>query len=288
MVAGSTPDIVYALDDNSNLHYINPETRSIEKEFSLSGINNPVTMEFSSFEDKLYILSEDSEIFVWDTVNDQISNIIPFLTEGFYIDPYDIEVSSKLGYIYVSSSGGITLIDINDEKVSVTLKENENDFRSIVLDEDKELLFADINYTGLQKYSINIDNTLTELQTNSRESFGDILLASTSGKLVMRDYNYLSVYDTDNISIMLEEIRVENLTDYALSPDGSILYLADSYRSLKLIDMEDYSQIKELYFDNSDGAQIITNSDGSVLVAGAASSVYGDEYVIHYFDDIQQ
>ncbi len=287
MVAGDTPNIVYALDDKSNLYSIDPLNKSIENEFCLSEYNRTVAMSYCSIKKKLYILCEDGEIIVWDTVN-EIINIISFLTDKSYIGAKDIEVASKLGYIYVSSSSGITIIDLDTEEEIITV--NKGDFNSITIDENNKKLFGYKYYDGLYKYSLEADHTLTELKNNPMYIYGDIELTPDGSKMIMygtsSSYLYtLKVYDTANIDNLLGDFDIVNFSDFTLSPDGSILYVSTLDYSISVLDMETYSEIRKLNFGNNYNSKIITNSDGSVLIAVGAT--YGD-YRIYYFEDIQK
>ena len=298
MIAANDPEFVYAIDqDHQALHIISTSGQVIVESVSLPD-TQPVAMDYSPVDNKLYIVSAFSgQITVYDLNSSQIS-VLPFSATN---DGRDIVVAPSLRRIYVLSPNGydsyLTIVDMDSGAVVL---EDTVGGSSIVLDKTNQMIFtgnSGLSPSTIRKYSISNDD-LQLVQSIQAGSNGRKINISPDGLHVVLPCGGgngpgYTIYDYDSLDLtrVLGEWDVGTYPKYAaFSPDSTILYgtngsTYDNY--LYVMDAATHQQIRKLDFPNADDYVVFTpNSDGTVVVGFSYNTYYDEDYSLYFFTDV--
>jgi DNA-binding beta-propeller fold protein YncE len=298
MVAGATPDMVYAIDqDNAALYTVSTSQQSIVDTVMLPD-SQPVAMTYSPSTNDVYIVSAFSgNVTVYDADTQELAQI-PFST---ILGAQDIAHSPTHDRLYVLSPKGydsyLTVIDIGSG--AIVLEEVVGG-SSIVVDDATQTIFtahSGLSPSTIFKYELT-DAGLTLMQSLRSGSNGRKINISPDGAHIVfpcgggNGPGY-TVYDyaASNLDNVLGEWDVGTYPKLAVfGPDGAILYGANGSASdqyLYVMDAVTYQQIRKLSFPNADDYAVATaNSDGTVVVGFSYDSYDEDAYALHFFTDV--
>lgn len=298
IVAGNDPELVYAIDeDNQVLYAISTSIQEIVDTIALPD-PQPVAMDHSPADDKLYIVSAFSgDITVFDLSSFQISKL-PFSSTK---NGGDIAVAPSLRRIFVLSPRGydadLTILDIESGAV---LLEDAVGGSSIAIDENSQMIFtgnSGLSPSTIRKYDIGNDN-LQLVQTIQAGSNGRKINISPDGLHVVYPCGggngpgyTIYDYNSQDLNNVFGEWDVGTYPkNAAFSPDGSVLFGTNgsAYDNfLYVMDAVTYQQIRKLEFPNADNYTVFTpNSDGSVVVGFSYDTYYNDNYSLYFFTDV--
>ncbi len=302
MVAGSVPEIVYALDQtNQCLYEINTNEERIEHETRLT-CTQPLSMSFSSLDSKCYIVSKFSgSVSVLDMESSEISEI-PF---SYSDDGLDIAVSflqRKIYVLAVNSNGTlIYILDMDTGEVRSRTELTDRRIRSIQYDEHSEKLFASnsgVSPSSIFRYATADDVITLEQSLRSGGNGRTINLSPDGTKLVFPcgagngpGYTIYD-YDTSDFNNVRGEWSVDAYPFSAeFSPDGAVLYgtngsMYDNY--LYILDAHTYSEIRKLPFPNSGDYSVITpNLDGTKVVGFSYDDYSNEGHKLYFFSNVK-
>jgi DNA-binding beta-propeller fold protein YncE len=298
MVAGDTPETVYAIDqDNQLLYTISTVSQKIVAAANLPD-SQPVAMAYSAADEALYIVSANStKITVFDIPTTTISQI-PFSEAGV---GRDIAVAPSLRLLFVLSPNGYDsyLNIVNMDTASVEL-ETIVGGASIVFDESSQTLFtanSGLSPSTIFKYAFT-EGELTLVQSLRSGGNGRKINISPDGAHVVLPCGGgngpgYTVYDYDaaDLNNVLGEWDVGTYPKLAaFSPDNSILYGTNgSYydQYLYVMDAVTYQQIRKLEFPNADDYALITpNADGTMVVGFSYNTYYDTDYALYFFSNV--
>ena len=212
LAAVNDPEYVYAIDKDQQLLYrISTSNQKIMDAVTLPD-SQPVAMDYSPVDDKLYIVSALSgKITIYDLSTSQISQL-PF--SDFNIVG-DIAVASNLRRIYVLSPKGydsyLTIVDMDSGAVVL---EGSVGGSSIAIDEGSQMIFtgnSGLSPSTIRKYSVANDN-LQLVQSIQAGSNGRKISISPDGLHVVypcgggNGAGY-TIYDYDSLDLNNKKLR---------------------------------------------------------------------------------
>lgn len=282
IVPTDQPDGVYALDaTNSKLLVLNPLLKTISGEFDLPELN-PVACSFASGENKLLIVSQYSgNITLFDENTEQFQSISFSVTA----DGLDIMLDVINRRIYIISTEGLFILDFDTHEV---LLAGGNPIYYAVIKPELQQLFA-LKNSKLYKYDVS--NDLLEIIQTSQQiiSSDKIILNPDHQSVLLRNYNEMGIYSTDDINEVLAIREVNNYTQ-CYNQYGDKLFVGENIFSgiidkIHIYDTEVYFGYSEFEIPNIDAvSQMITNSDDSFLIVFTYSEDYNNNHFIFFFE----
>jgi DNA-binding beta-propeller fold protein YncE len=298
MVAGDSPQTVYAIDQDHQLLYtISTVSQEIVDAVNLPD-SEPVAMAYSATDNALYIVSADStKITVVDLPTTTISQF-PFSESGV---GRDIAVAPSMRLLFVLSPDGydsyLSIVDMDTGTIEL---ETTVGGGSIALDESSQTLFtadSGLSPSTIFKYAF-AEGELTLVQSLRSGGNGRRINISPDGEHVVfpcgggNGPGY-TIYDYDaaDLNNVLGEWDVGTYPKLAVfSPDNNILYgtngsFYDHY--LYVMDAQTYQQIRKLEFPNAGDYAVITpNADGTVVVGFSYDTYYDSNYALYFFSNV--
>jgi DNA-binding beta-propeller fold protein YncE len=298
MVAGDSPETVYAIDEDYQLLYtINTVSQKIVDAVNLPD-SEPVAMAYSAADNALYIVSNNSaQITVFDIPTASISQI-PFSESGV---GRDIAVAPSMRLLIVLSPNSLNsnLTIVNMDTGTIELETTVGG-ASIAVDESSQTLFtahSGLSPSTIFKYAFT-EGGLTLVQSLRSGGNGRKVNISPDGAHVVLPCGGgngpgYTIYDYDaaDLNNVLGEWDVGTYPKVAaFSPDNRILFgtNGDFYDEfLYVMDAATYEQIRKLEFPNAaDYAVITPNADGTVVVGFSYDTYYDSDYALYFFSNV--
>ncbi len=299
MIGGKNPNVVYAIDKTKqSLYFIDVNAQHIFKKVDLP-YPNPLAMDYSAIDNKLYIVSEGSEIITVYDINSAVISEIPFASPSkIPFDGesrgFDIEVAPNLRRIYVlcrpSYNTYLSIVNMDNGEILSDASKLENGYTLTVDEINKRIFTAQV---GISRYSVQNDIPKPEITMSDAggPGFNKVLLSSDNSLVIHSPGYVLYSYNADNLNVLYESEKLD--CRYArLSPDGTLLYLlAGSYSDddyLYVMDAADFRMIRTLDFPNVYEYGVLTpNSDGSSVVGFSCGSNC-EEPALYFFTNVLQ
>ena len=298
MVAGDSPETVYAIDqDNQLLYTISIVSQKIVNAGNLPD-SEPVAMAYSATDDALYIVSANStKITLYDIPTETISQIS--FSESRV--GRDIAIAPSLRKLFVLSPNGYnSYLNIVDMDTGTIELETTVGGASIAVDENSQTLFtadSGISPSRIFKYAFT-EGELTLVQSMRSGGNGRKINISPDGAHVVLPCgggngpgDTIYDYDAADLNYVLGEWDVGYYPKLAaFSPDNSILYGINGYyydQYLYVMDAETYQQIRKLEFPNAALYAVITpNTDGTTVVGFSYNIYYNTDYALYFFSNV--
>jgi DNA-binding beta-propeller fold protein YncE len=298
MVAGDSPETVYAIDQDYQLLYtINTVSQKIVDAVNLPD-SEPVAMAYSAADNALYIVSAGStKITIFDISTTAISQIS--FSESSV--GRDIAVAPSMRLLFVLSPNGYdAYLNIVDMDTGAIELETPVGGASISFDESSQTLFtahSGLSPSTIFKYAFT-DGELTLVQSLRSGGNGRKINISPDGAHVVLPCGGgngpgYTIYDYDaaDLNNVFGEWDVGIYPKTAaFSPDSRILFgtNGDFYDEfLYVMDAATYEQIRKLEFPNAaDYAVITPNADGSIVVGFSYNTYYDSDYALYFFSDV--
>jgi DNA-binding beta-propeller fold protein YncE len=298
MVAGDSPETVYAIDQDHQLLYtISTVSRQIVNAVQLPD-SEPVAMVYSATDDALYIVSASSaKITVFDLPTATLSQI-PFAAPGV---GRDIAVAPSMRLLFVLSPDGYdSYLHIVDMDTGTIELETTVGGASMAFDESTQTLFtadSGLSPSTIYKYAYT-EGELSLVQSLRSGGNGRRINLSPDGAHVVLPCGGgngpgYTIYDYDaaDLNHVLGEWDVGYYPKSAVfSPGNHILYATNGYLYdpyLYIMDAQTYQQIRKLEFPNaSDYAVITPNADGTMVVGFSYDTYYDSDYALYFFSNL--
>jgi DNA-binding beta-propeller fold protein YncE len=298
MVAGDSPDTVYAIDqDRQRLYNISTVTQGIIETVDLPD-SEPVAMAYSAADDALYIVSGNStNITVYDIPTATITQF-PFSESGV---GRDIAVAASMRMLFVLSPDGydsdLTIVDMDTGTVELDTAVGGT---SIAINESLQTLFtadSGLSPSTIFKYAFTESELILVQSLNAGGNGRKINISPDGAHVVLpcgggNGPGY-TIYDYDaaDLNNVLGEWDVGVYPKAAaFSPDNRLLYGTNgSYydQFLYVMDATTYQQIRKLAFPNANDYAVITpNSDGTMVVGFSYDTYHDTDYALHFFSNV--
>lgn len=298
MVAGDSPDTVYAIDqDRQRLYNISTVTQGIIETVDLPD-SEPVAMAYSAADGALYIVSGNStNITVYDIPTATITQF-PFSESGV---GRDIAVAASMRMLFVLSPDGydsdLTIVDMDTGTVELDTAVGGT---SIAINESLQTLFtadSGLSPSTIFKYAFTESELILVQSLNAGGNGRKINISPDGAHVVLpcgggNGPGY-TIYDYDaaDLNNVLGEWDVGVYPKAAaFSPDNRLLYGTNgSYydQFLYVMDATTYQQIRKLAFPNANDYAVITpNSDGTMVVGFSYDTYHDTDYALHFFSNV--
>jgi len=293
----NSDDCIFGIDyDKHMLYEIDPFRETIQSRIQLPS-TNPVAMDFSAADNKLYIIYKfKGAVDIYDIEDSTFSTYQFSFTQG----GRDIEVDSVNRRIYIMTDQS-RLFSLQMDTGAVIIDSADIDGRSMAIDENNRKIFTagmGSSPSSLYRYSLDGDTLVREDYLWDAGSNGRRIVVSpdhsticfpcgggNGGGYTVYGYNagdYRGVFGEWDIG------TYPNMVFF--HPGGEILYgtNGDPYDdNLYIMDVADYSLIRKLDFPNSDKGSIFsTNMSGSKAVGFSCDSHTGSGGKLYFFHDI--